>query len=900
MFCPKCGNKLVDNTSFCGNCGEKIVINETLTEKMARKNPIKPLLGKLKKFIIKHKKKLAIITVCLLVIIVGISLFYKFYDFTKLKWDSEYKDYDIHYTSGGEISLKVIALDKEGNNIDDIEFSVDGGKFSAEANEVVWTVPTKEGKYVIKAKAPSGKTISKEISVVDANVNKDLAGLEPREETDNNGDSDKDGLLDTKEKELGTNIKKIDTDSDGLGDYYEVNVSKTDPLKNDSDSDGLFDGDELDLGLDPLKEDSKGDGIKDGSRSVSFTVSDKKSNVTLQVNGSGNIASTTVDAFSNTTLSNIDGLINTVYNLYTPGKLEKAKITIKYDVNVVKKLGLNEEKLVLYYFDDETKELEAVTSTINTKTHELTAELNHFSKYVIGDSTKVIGDIETDIMLLIDDSISMYNEKQVLDYGYTSCTGCDGNDTTFKRVELSNKLVDRFTGNYKFGVGTIKGTYTNLLDLTSDKVEVKKVISSIQSDSYKAINGTNIVSALENGIDKFDDEKNNKFIILLTDGQNTVGSLSVKKDSIIESAKNQDIKICVIGLGSKLDVEDLTEIATETGCGYYHASNDKALDEIYSKLSASINYNYVDTDGDNEVDGMITYDSGFITNRDGFSFANFGTNLSSDGHCYGMATFAMKYYMKDLPESLNEVDSFSLLYKGNFNIKARGYDLSDTYFFDDGKISNNNLYNYTIADEELSLYLNGYPSDYWSDVKDELLMINSEYRTKLANIGADFSEVNYNGDDKEFKKYQTALLNVDSDKYRSNVDSESVNLLDAIYRLFVLQHDDERSSFTSAPDASYELLISNLEKGIPMVLGVDGNHAINGLRLIIDNDDSNKFKIEVYDNNYPGEVRYINGSRSKFNKIQLNYTVWTNEYEYSFEYENKEVSLGIHTLKNLH
>ena len=431
MFCPKCGNKLVDNATFCGSCGEKIEMNETLTEKMARKNPIKTLLGKLWNLIIKHKKKLAIVTSCIVVVVVGVTLFYQFYDFTKLKWDSEYKDYNIHYTSGGEIALRVIALDKESNDISDIEFFVDGGEVISEGNEVIWNLPTKEGKYVIKAKAPSGKTISKEVSVVDVNTNSNaLAGLEPREES-NNGDSDKDGLLDTLESELKTNVKKSDTDSDGLSDYYEVNVSKTDSLKNDSDSDGLFDGDELDLGLNPLNADSKGDGIKDGSRSLSFTVNDEKSNVRLQVNGNGNIASTTIDVFSNSTLSNIDGVIDTIYNLYTPGKLTNAKITIKYDINEVKKLGLNEEKLVLYYFDDETKELEAVTSTINKNTHELTADLSHFSKYVIGDSTKVNGNIKTDIVLLIDDSVSMYNEKQILDYGYTSCTGCDGNDITF-------------------------------------------------------------------------------------------------------------------------------------------------------------------------------------------------------------------------------------------------------------------------------------------------------------------------------------------------------------------------------------------------------------------------------------------------------------------------------------
>ena len=41
----------------------------------------------------------------------------------------------------------------------------------------------------------------------------------------------------------------------------------------------------------------------------------------------------------------------------------------------------------------------------------------------------------------------------------------------------------------------------------------------------------------------------------------------------------------------------------------------------------------------------------------------------------------------------------------------------------------------------------------------------------------------------------------------------------------------------------------------------------------------------MYDNNYPGETRYIEVTRSKFNKFQLNFTAWTNEYEYTFKYD---------------
>jgi hypothetical protein len=65
-------------------------------------------------------------------------------------------------------------------------------------------------------------------------------------------DTDKDGLPDAKETELGTDPSKPDTDGDGLNDGTEINTHKTDPLKADSDGDSINDKAEIDAGTDPL------------------------------------------------------------------------------------------------------------------------------------------------------------------------------------------------------------------------------------------------------------------------------------------------------------------------------------------------------------------------------------------------------------------------------------------------------------------------------------------------------------------------------------------------------------------------------------------------------------------------------------------------------------------------
>jgi len=68
---------------------------------------------------------------------------------------------------------------------------------------------------------------------------------------DANRDTDHDGLTDTEETALGTNINNSDSDSDGLYDREEARVYKTDPLNPDTDGDTFLDGGEVKNGFNP-------------------------------------------------------------------------------------------------------------------------------------------------------------------------------------------------------------------------------------------------------------------------------------------------------------------------------------------------------------------------------------------------------------------------------------------------------------------------------------------------------------------------------------------------------------------------------------------------------------------------------------------------------------------------
>ncbi len=65
-------------------------------------------------------------------------------------------------------------------------------------------------------------------------------------------DTDMDSLDDIREKSLGLDSKKADSDGDGLSDGDEVIIWKTDPLNPDTDGDGHADGKEVYNGYNPL------------------------------------------------------------------------------------------------------------------------------------------------------------------------------------------------------------------------------------------------------------------------------------------------------------------------------------------------------------------------------------------------------------------------------------------------------------------------------------------------------------------------------------------------------------------------------------------------------------------------------------------------------------------------
>lgn len=896
MFCPKCGTRLNGNEDFCSNCGanikeireqnaleNKTETNErmsTMTEMFSSKSKsfISPIIDKVKNLVHKYKKQLMIGVGCLCVIFLLIVIYGNLFGFEQLSWNKDYEDISLDYITQSNITLG-LNFSSEAK-LEDIKVATSCGEVERTGLEINWNLTGALGECKIEAKYKH-KKISKTFTVINSFADQTELSLAYEIDYDSDEDLDFDGLTNKQEKEYGTNPQLYDSDMDGLDDYYELFTSKTDPNKADTDGDGLNDCDEIELHLDPLKVDSKGDGVKDGERKVSYTIEQENLGITLEITGQGNISSSTINTYKNSTFKAMDGLLDTVYNFYTSGTLDSAIVTIPYSVEEIESQGFNEDNLTLYYFDEKTKELEAMPTTVDKENKLIKVRLKHFSKYVLGDSNVVLTTTTNQIMMVIDNSVSMYTHAQLTTLGYTSITGADGNDSTFKRLSLTNNLIDMFTGSYYFGISEFAGNYINLQKFTDDQSSAKKAVNSIKNDLDDIGSGTNIVNALKKGISEFSKDNYGHYLILLTDGKDTstFNTLSSNKSSIIASATAKNVKICVIGLGSSVDSDDLNAIAEETGCDYYNASDDGALDEIYSIIGADINYNLVDVDLDGNVDGTIIADNGFIVTRDGFSFPNYGTNLSSGGHCYGMAIIAELYYTKTLPLSLSS--------KVAGKDRSYAYNLNNTYFS-----SYANLYDYKLKTNILK-YTFGYeafgtetPKDY-RNLSGNTLAYGKSYKDEFMNSGIYDISVDKSGLDAEaqlkkwgvnYKDAENALLNEDKMQSSSVIDNEDKQIINAIYAGFIQQN--VKISYSSSSNftlwlrnvvgtesskklnsaAFIELLRERLDNGdAPVIMSSysGGLHAINAISLVQDNEDSNHYYIGVYDNNYPGEKRYV-------------------------------------------
>jgi len=799
----------------------------------------------------------------------------------KLEWD---ETSDIKYDDVSQSRLKVVVNATPKKHVDDIKYATNCGKVRGTGSEVAWDLTKATGKCTIIA-FYHADIITKTINVYPNNIEEENLSINYEIDEDSDDDIDGDGLSNKEEKKNNTNPELIDTDMDGLDDGYEINESKTDPNKADSDNDGLSDYDEIELNLDPNVADSKGDGVKDGERTLTYEFENDK--LKVKITGKGNIASLVTDVNPNTKISSKEGLINNLYTFYTDGKMDEAVVTIRYTDEELKEKGLNEDNLSLYYYNEKENKYEKIDSKVDKENKTVTATLKHFSMYVLGDSEKVKEETSNQVIFIIDNSWSMYSNEQYKQYTGEEYTGglfsfdskLDASDEDGVRFTLTQELSKRlYNKNYEIGISEFRNDYAKVLPIGSNIDDINKSLNNMMGVFVTTSAGTNSSNALYKAIDEFDDDTDNKIIVILTDGEDTYTTHS--NDVVINKAKENGVKICAIGFGEGSYNDRLARISSETGCQFYGSRNVEGLTELFSNIGSEIDDGFIDVDNDGKADGIKIADSGFQVNRDGFSFSNYATTASKGGHCYGMATFAELYYTNSLPTKLDTI-------KINDDM-VYGFDLTGTYFEKGG-----NLYDYEFKSDILKYFSEYEKDEYINSIRkvvDGDLVYTDDYKKKVEDTELYMLDTETSGLSEEtqmerfgftYKNYEQYYLSYDRIQiFHDKLDNNDKQLLNAFYYLFLKQTSDEKYAsgdtlltslrnyfgaevlIDSGRNVFLTALYERLSSKDPVVLsstfdGGFGQHAINAIDLSQDIDNPNIYYIGVYDNNYPNEKRYV-------------------------------------------
>lgn len=405
-------------------------------------------------------------------------------------------------------------------------------------------------------------------------------------DTDGNGildgdeDTDKDGLTNLQEQELGTDPLASDTDKDGLLDGLEVSTHKSNPLKDDTDEDKVTDSDEITLGLNPLNKYSDGTTL-DGDRKIEQTLSQSKFDTTLLDSEnamipsihaqSSNVLDTTIEQVtksSQTGLYDNRNIVGTPIDIIMNEDDTKnaTALTLDYDyTNLENTLGSEVEKdlVICKYVDGK---LVPYNSNIDTQQNVIRTEIDGSGTYIAVTLTSFLSSVGIDVQ----DQASSKKTKMTSDTeGQADIVFAI--DTTGSMQHSINKVknninlfVDRLTNEYNVKVNFALVDYKDIEeDGESSTKVVKNGISNWFSniDGYKqAITRINVngggdgpessLDALETAR-KLDYRKNaNKFVVLVTDDDYKIANTH-GITSILESAN----KLAVDGVTSSVITE---------------------------------------------------------------------------------------------------------------------------------------------------------------------------------------------------------------------------------------------------------------------------------------------------------------------------------------------------------
>ncbi|UBM57631.1 VWA domain-containing protein [Marinilongibacter aquaticus] len=157
------------------------------------------------------------------------------------------------------------------------------------------------------------------------------------------------------------------------------------------------------------------------------------------------------------------------------------------------------------------------------------------------------------------------------------------------RLEAAKTVARQFIQarvNDKLGLVIFAGEAFSLCPLTSDYQLLQSFLSEVHGGQIKA-SGTAIGSAIATSINRLrDDPGKSKAIILLSDGDNTAGTIG--PETATELAKSFGIRIYTIAIGKKrageVDFGTLRKMALDSRGAFFSAVSGSALSNVFTEI----------------------------------------------------------------------------------------------------------------------------------------------------------------------------------------------------------------------------------------------------------------------------------------------------------------------------
>lgn len=456
-------------------------------------------------------------------------------------------------------------------------------------------------------------------------VDTDLNGISDYDE-----DFDNDGLSNGEEYLLGTEPEMKDTDRDKLSDGDEVKLYHTDPQLIDTDADGISDGDEIALNTDPnqVTENTK------NSFTKTFTPADFGyendefiPDVEFTSDAKGILTFNMEYRHSDITFNPITpGYIANGMNFSTEGEFGKA--ILRYHIPD-ELLNVEDFEPAIYYFNEEKKCLEEL-SNAKIEGNTLSVTLEHFSTYAVMNKKafeKKFSDKSEMIkyLPLSDDKYSEQKADTDVVFVLDDSGSMNDNDPSNMRKKATIDFIETMPETDNIGIVSFtSGTPQKLLGFTAATAEGKNNANSALSLLSNS-GGTDGSSGLHEGIEMLEkaNDNNIRCIIFLTDGEDTKNAYSYK--SIIETAQSEGITIFTIGLKNYINGERLDEIATETGGKFFEIDDISELGKCYEEIR-NLTIDYITDSNEDGISDYFTWKlcSGQMTDGYGNTVYPFG------------------------------------------------------------------------------------------------------------------------------------------------------------------------------------------------------------------------------------------------------------------------------------